>query len=82
MKYGKFHGKFPLVCLLLLLFHSSCVRKSVFYSKNFQYAYNFYGTDLYVNVCRGAFRSHSNICGGASLQKSQESFVEDARLGS
>ena len=56
------------------------VRKNVFYSKNIQYAYNFYGTDL--NVCRGVFRTRSNIYGGASLRKSQKSFIVDARLGS
>ena len=58
------------------------VRKSVFYSKNIQYAYNFYGTDLYVIVGRGVFKTHSNIYGGASLQKSQESFIVDVGLGS
>ena len=56
------------------------VRKNVFYSKSIQYAYNFYGTDL--NVCRGVFRTQSNIYGGASLRKSQKSFIVDARLGS
>ena len=40
------------------LFHSF-VRKNVFYSKNVQYSYNFYGTDL--NVCRDVFRIQSNI---------------------
>ena len=78
----KFRFKFPLIRLWLLLFYYSCVRKSVFYSKNIQYAYNFYGTDLYVNVCRGVFRTHSNIYGGASLQKSPESFIVDVRRGS
>ena len=56
--------------------------ESVFYSKNIQYAYNFYGTDLYVNVCRGVFRTQSNIYGGSFLQKSQESFIVDVQLGS
>ena len=37
-------------------------KKSVFYSKNIQYAHNFYGTELYVNKCRGVFRTQSNIC--------------------
>ena len=64
------------------LFHSSFVRKSVFCNENIQYAYNFYGTDLYANVCRGVFRTQWNFYGGASLQKSQESFIVDARLGS
>ena len=40
--------------LTATLFHSSFVRKSVFYSKIIQYAYNYYGIELYVNVCRGA----------------------------
>ena len=53
-----------------------------FHSKNIRYVYNFYGTDLYVNVCRGIFRTQSNIYGGASLQKSQETFIVDVRLGS
>ena len=47
--------------LTATLFHSSFVRKSVFYSKIIQYAYNYYGIELYVNVCRGAFRTQSNI---------------------
>ena len=68
--------------LTATLFHSSFVRKSVFYSKNVQYAYNFYGTDLYVNVCRGIFRTQSNIYGGASFQKSQKTFIVDIRLRS
>ena len=59
------------------LFHSF-VRKNVFYSKNIQYAYNLYGTDL--NVCRGVFRTKSNIYDEAFLQKSQKSFIVDARL--
>ena len=64
------------------MFHSSFVRKSVFYRKNTQYAYNFYGADLYVNVCRGVFKTQSNIYGGDSLQKSRESLIVDVRLGS
>ena len=67
--------KFPLIHLPLPF-----VRKNVFYSKNIQYAYNFYGTDL--NVWRGILRTQSNIYGGASLPKSQKSFIVDARLGS
>ena len=58
------------------------MRKNVFYNENIQYAYNFYGADLYVNVCKDAFRTQSNVYGGASLRKSQESFVVDVRLGS
>ena len=68
--------------LTVTLLHSSFVRKTVFYSKNIQYAYNFYGTNLYVNVCRDVFRTYSNIYGGASLQESQDSFIVDVRLGS
>ena len=60
------------------LFHSF-VRKNVFYRENIQYAYNFYETNL--NVCRGVFRTQSNIYGGASLQNSQKIFILDARLG-
>ena len=71
---------FPL--LTAILFHSSFARKSVYYSKNIKYAYNFHGTDLYINVCRGLFRIHSNVYGIASLQKSQENFNVDFRLGS
>ena len=37
---------------------------------------------LYVNVCRGVFRTQSNTNGRASLQKSQKSFIVDAELGS
>ena len=40
----------------------------------------FLWTDL--NVFRGLFRTQSNIYGGASLRKSQNSFIVDARLGS
>ena len=68
--------------LTATLFHSSFVRKSVFYSKIIQYAYNYYGIELYVNVCRGAFRTQSNIYGGASLQQSQERFIVNILLGS
>ena len=50
--------------------------------ENIQYAYNFYGTDLYVNVCRGVFKTQSNFYGGAPLRKLQESFIVDVRLGS
>ena len=71
--------KFPLV-LLLLLYLILLLEKNVFYSKNIQYAYNFYGTDL--NVWRGVFRTQSNIYDGAFLRKSQKSFIVDARLGS
>ena len=71
--------KFPLIHLPLLYF-ILLSEKNVFYNKNIQYAYNFYGTDL--NVWRGILRTQSNIYGGASLRKSQKSFIVDARLGS
>ena len=38
------------------------------------------GTDL--NVCRGVFRTQTNIYGGGSLRKSQKSVIVDVRLGS
>ena len=47
--------------LTATLFHSCFARKCVFYSKNINYAHNFYGTNLYENVCRGVFRTQSNI---------------------
>ena len=53
----------------MLFFHSSFARKKVFYSKNIQYTYYFYESEMYVNVCRGAFRTYWNIYGGGSLQK-------------
>ena len=64
------------------LFHFSFVRKSVFHGKNIQYAYNLDGTEPYVNICRGVFRTQSNIYGRTSLQKTQKSFILDVRLGS
>ena len=36
-------------------------KKNIFDSENIQYAYNLYGTDLYVNVCKGVFRTQQNI---------------------
>ena len=81
MKY-RFYPRISFNSLTATLFKSSFARKSVFYSKNIQYAYNFYGTDLYVNVCLGVFRTHSNIFGRVSLQRSQESFTVDLRLSS
>ena len=38
------------------------------------------GTGL--NVCRGVFRTQTNIYGGGSLRKSQKSVIVDVRLGS
>ena len=62
------------------LFYFSFVRKNVFYSRSIQYAYNFYWTDLYVNIYKGVFRTQSNIYGGAPLRKFQESFTVDVRM--
>ena len=74
--------KFPLIHLLLLYFILLLSEKMYFTanSKNIHYACNIYGIDLDVNVCRGVFRTHSNIYVGASFQKSQESFIVDVRL--
>ena len=68
--------------LTATLLHSSFVRKKRKYSENIQYSYNFYGTDLYVNVRRSVFRIHSNIYNGTSLRKSKNSFIADVLLGS
>ena len=74
--------KFPLIHLLPLLFHSSFVKKKIFYSENTQYVYNLYGTNLYVNACRVVFRTQSKIYRGDSLRKSQKIFIADVILGS
>ena len=42
------------IYLDLLLFHSSFVRKNVFYRENIQYTCNFCGTDLHENVQLGS----------------------------
>ena len=39
-------------------------------------------TELYENICRGVFTTHSNICDRTSSQKSQEGFIVDFWLGS
>ena len=44
--------------------------------------YNFYGADPYVNVRRSVFRTQQNINDGASLWKSQKSFIVDVQQGS
>ena len=64
-----------------ILVLQSCKKKLV-YIENIQYAINFYGTDLQVNVRRGLLRTQLKIYGGASLQKSQKSVIVDVRLGS
>ena len=69
---------FPLIHLLpifLFFYFFFFVRINIFYSENNQYVYNFYGTDLY--VCRGVFRTQSNIYGEASLWKSRKTFIAD-----
>ena len=66
--------KFSLIHLPLLYF-ILLSEKNVFYNKNIQYAYNFYGTDL--SVCRGIFRTQSNIYGGGFFRKLQKSFNVD-----
>ena len=58
------------------LFHSYFVRETTFCSGNIQYAYNFYGNDLHENVCRGVFRTQSDIYGGAYLQKSRKASLQ------
>ena len=37
---------------------------------------------MHVNICRGLFRSQSNIYGGTSLRKPQKGFVVAVQLGS
>ena len=66
--------KFSVICLLLL--RSPFVRKSVFYSKKIQYVYNFYGIDLYVNVCRGEFRTQSNIYGRTTCNNHKKALLK------
>ena len=68
--------------LTATLLHPSFVRKKIIYGENIQYVYSLYRTHLYVDVCRAAFRTQSNIYSGASLQKSPKSFIVDILLGS
>ena len=56
---------FPLIQLLPNLFFFG--RMKIFYSGNNQYVYNFYGTDLYENVCRGVFKTQSNMSNMVNL---------------
>ena len=37
---------------------------------------------MYVNVCRGVFKTQQFIYGGVFLRKSQKSFIANVRLGS
>ena len=50
-------------------------KKNVFYSESIQYVHNFCRTGLFVNVCRGVFRTQSNIYGGTLLRKCQIIFI-------
>ena len=52
-------------------FNSSFVRKKIFYSKNIQYVYNFYGTDMYVNVYRGVLEHLVCVSGGKKCSFSE-----------
>ena len=56
---------FHLIQLLPNLFFFG--RMKIFYSGNNQYVYNFYGTDLYENVCRGVFKTQSNMSNMVNL---------------
>ena len=67
--------------LTATLLHPSFVRKKIIYGENIQYVYSLYGTHLYVDVCRAAFRTQSNTYSGASLQKSPRSFIVGVILG-
>ena len=67
-------------CNSVDLFRSIFCKKNQFYRKNIQYLYNFYGTDLHVNVCRGVFRTQCNIYGRASLRKLQKCFIVDVQV--
>ena len=71
--------KFPLIGLLLLYF-ILLSEKMYFTAKIFNMHIISMGTDL--NVCRGVFRTQTNIYGGGSLRKSQKSVIVDVRLGS
>ena len=70
------------MCQIFCVRFDHFVRIKIFYSENIQHVFNFYGTDLYVNVCRGIFRKQSNIYGGASLRKSRKFFIVDVLPGS
>ena len=52
----------------------------IFYSENINYVYRFYGTEIYVNVCRSIFRTQEIIDGGAFLRKLQKNFIADVPL--
>ena len=73
MKYRL--SKFPLIRSLLLYFILLLSEKLYFTAKNFNIHIISLGL-TYVNVCKVVFRTYSNIYGKASLQKSQESFIE------
>ena len=62
--------------LTATLFHSFVRKKCVLQQKYYVRLH------LFVNVCRGVFRTLSSIYGGASWRKSQNRFIADAQLGS
>ena len=65
-------------CYFILFF----CKKKIFYSKNTNYANSFYGNEMYVNLCRGVFRTQQITYDGAFFEKSLKSFIVDVRLGS
>ena len=54
----------------------------MFYSENINHAYCFYVTEMYVNVCRGVFRTQQIIYDAAFLRKLQKGLIVDVRRGS
>ena len=74
--------KFPLIRLLQFYFVLLFPEKVYFIVQIFNMHIISIGLNLCIDVCRGVFRTQPNACGGASLEKSQESFTVDFRLGS
>ena len=74
--------KFPLIRLLQFYFVLLFPEKVYFIVQIFNMHIISIGLNLYIDVCRGVFRTQPNAYGGASLEKSQESFTVDFRLGS
>ena len=71
--------------LTATLFHSSFIRQNRIYfrAKIFNIHIISMGlTDIYVNVCRGVFRTWLNIYSGKSLRKLQKIFIVNVQLGS
>ena len=77
-----FYYKFPLIRLLQFYFVLLLPEKVYFTVQIFSMHIISIGLNLYVDVCRGVFRAPPNVYGGASLEKSKESFTVDFRLGS